>query len=1196
MSCPTCGTENRPGARFCVQCGSPLTRACASCGAAYSEGERFCAECGSALTIGAPTARPAALPNQIDATARSTERRHVTVLFADLVGFTPLSQQRDAEDVRALLSTYFDTARTIIARYGGEVEKFIGDAVMAVWGVPTSRENDAERAVRAALELVDAVAAFGEEVGALGLQARAGLMTGEVAVNLGATGEGMVAGDLVNTASRVQAAAEPGTVYVGDGTRVATEAAIVYEDTGVHGLKGKPEPERLWRAQRVVAAAGGALRPTGLEPPFVGRDRELRLLKEFLHATGEERTARLLSIVGLAGVGKSRLGWEFFKYVDGVTEQIWWHRGRCLAYGDGVAYWALSEMVRMRAGILENEPPDAAREKLRRTVEEFVESGEERRWVEPRLAHLVGLEERVATDPRDLYAAWRFFFERLAAQNLTVLVFEDLQWADGGLLDFIEYLLEWSRNSPILVVTLARPEMADRRAGWGTGKRGFTSLSLDPLPPEAMAQLLAGMAPGLPDDLSARILDRAAGVPLYAVETVRMLIDRGLLVAQDGAFHVEGSLDALEVPETLHALIAARLDSIGGSERQLLQDAAVLGKSFTAAGLRAITQLPADSVERCLSTLVNKDLLAIQSDPRSPERGQYVFVQDLVRSVAYGTLTRRDRKMRHLSAASYLESSWTEEEGVAEVIASHLLEAFEADPEAPDAAGLRQRACDALVRAGDHAASLAAAASAEHYYDRALQLADPADRATLHTRAGQMAWQQLHTASARRHLDEAVALHTSEGRIGAAARTSVTLAAIDAHEVKREEAAVRMERAFAELNAVESVAAEHEADLAVVAAELARRLVLARRSLDVALERVELALDTAERHGYSEVFCEAINTKGLILGLRGRREEGRALLGCALEHALASDNHRAALRAYNNIAADLQALNPAQAFVYTEKGIALARLLGLRREEIMFTIGQLPVQVDLGHWDTALSVIADVLESTDVEVTDSLLGAELIYGAWVHVWRGDLTKAQPLVKRLTELCAQAGPDYKLIHDAARCAVLRAEGRDQEALDILGDRIRATDDLWEYSESSRWAFVESVEAAFAVGDLRVVRQHLASTETGFSSAQFPLLQAHALRFRARLDAREGRDADVARTSLAALAMFEQRQMLFWAAITRLELGEWMLQRKRREEAEGLLGLARAAFVELGATPSIERVDAAVQDSGATTVDQREASSA
>jgi class 3 adenylate cyclase len=400
-------------------------------------------------------------------TAQATsERRHVSVLFADLVGFTPLSEQRDAEDVRELLTQYFTTARTIIGRYGGTVEKFIGDAVMAVWGTESIQENDAERAVRAALDLVDAVAVFGDQVGAPGLRARAGVLTGEAAVTLGVSGEGSVAGDLVNTASRVQSVAEPGTVYVGDATRQASEAAIIYEAVGAHQLKGKPEPVHLWRAERVVAATGGALRPTGLEPPFVGRDRELRLLKELLHGTGEERTARLMSIVGVAGVGKSRLAWEFFKYLDGVSEPIWWHRGRCLAYGEGVAYWALNEMVRMRAGIIENEPPESARAKLRKTVEEFVPEAEERRWVEPRLAHLVGLEEGLAADPRDLYAAWRFFFERLATQYLTVLVFEDLQWADTGLLDFIEYLLEWSRSSPILVITLARPDLSERRPGW----------------------------------------------------------------------------------------------------------------------------------------------------------------------------------------------------------------------------------------------------------------------------------------------------------------------------------------------------------------------------------------------------------------------------------------------------------------------------------------------------------------------------------------------------------------------------------------------------------------------------------------------------------------------------------------------------------------------------------------------------------
>ena len=654
------------------------------CGAANDADESFCGDCGAVLggiAPGSPTVATApALEPASAEQLRTAERRHVTVLFADLVGFTPLSQQRDAGDVRDLLSRYFDTARTVITRYGGTVEKFIGDAVMAVWGVQAIQEDDAERAVRAALELVDAVAAFGEQVGAPGLMARAGVLTGEAAVSVGAVGEGMVAGDLVNTASRMQSVAEPGTVYVGEATRQVTEAAIVYQDAGAHELKGKPEPVRLWRAQRVVAARGGALRPTGLEPPFVGRDRELRLLKEYLHATAEEAKARLLSIVGVGGVGKSRLAWEFFKYVDGLTQGIFWHRGRCLAYGEGVAYWALSEMVRMRAGIVENESAESATEKLRRTVGEFVPEEEERRWVEPRLAHLLGLEEGVATDPRDLYAAWRFFFERMATQDPTVLVFEDMQWADSGLLDFIEYLLEWSRNSPILILTLARPEISDKRPGWGAGKRGLTSLYLEPLSAEAMKQLLEGIVPGLPEDLSTRIGERAAGIPLYAVETVRMLLDRGLLIEQGGTYRAQGSLESLEVPESLHALIAARLDSLQQDERQLLQDASVLGKSFTARSLKSVTGIAESSVEPTLAALVGKDLLTMQADPKSPERGQYLFVQDLVRSVAYGTLARRDRKLRHLAAATYLESTWSEEDEVAAVVATHLVEAHSAEP------------------------------------------------------------------------------------------------------------------------------------------------------------------------------------------------------------------------------------------------------------------------------------------------------------------------------------------------------------------------------------------------------------------------------------------------------------------------------------------------------------------------------------
>jgi len=497
------------------------------------------------------------------------ERRVVSVLFADLVGFTTLSETRDAEDVRDLLTRYFETCRTLISRYGGTVEKFIGDAVMAVWGTPVAQEDDAERAVRAALELTAAVTELGQGVGTPGLAARAGVLTGEAAVTLGAEGQGMVAGDLVNTASRVQSAATPGAVLVGEATKRLTEAAVVYEDAGTRELKGKAEPLQLWRALRVVAGVGGTNKSTGLEAPFVGRDRELRLVKDLFHTSADEKKAHLISVVGIAGIGKSRLSWEFFKYIDGLATPIRWHRGRCLPYGEGVTYWALAEMIRTRAGILEAEAPASATVKLRQAVEDVVPDQEERQWIWPRLATLLGLEDGTGRDQEGLFAAWRLFYERLAEEMPTVMVFDDLQWADAALLDFIEYLLEWSRDHPIFIVTLARPDLIDRRPTWGAGRKNFTSLFLEPLPLAQMEELLAGLVPGLPDELRTKILQRAEGVPLYAMETVRMLLDRGLLVPQGSAYLAAGPIETLEVPETLHALIAARLDGLTADERRL---------------------------------------------------------------------------------------------------------------------------------------------------------------------------------------------------------------------------------------------------------------------------------------------------------------------------------------------------------------------------------------------------------------------------------------------------------------------------------------------------------------------------------------------------------------------------------------------------------------------------------------------------
>ena len=676
MVCSNCGTENPPSKRFCGDCGSPLASGCPTCGATNQPGQRFCGDCGQALVAAAApvagVAPAAAAPTRYSSsTAAPTpvaERRVVSILFADLVGFTTLAEGRDAEDTRELLSRYFDLSRDVIGRYGGTVEKFIGDAVMAVWGAPIAHEDDAERAVRAGMDLVDAVKSLGP-----GIAARAGVLTGEAAVTIGATNQGMVAGDIVNTASRLQSVATPGTVLVGEATERAANRAIAFEPAGEQTLKGKEAPVAAWRALRVIAQVGGRNRAESLEAPFVGRDDELRLIKDLYHATVRERRARLVSVIGPAGIGKTRLAWEFRKYEDGLVEEVWFHDGRSPAYGDGISFWALGEMVRRRAGLIETDDEPTTRAKIAAKVIEIVPDEAERRWIEPALLALLGLDTgSVASD--ELFAAWRTFFERMAATAPVVLVFEDFHHADSGLIDFVDHLLEWSRSFPIYVVTLARPDLIERRPDWGAGKRSFTSIFLEPLPDEAMHELLAGLVPGLPASAERAIVARADGIPLYAVETVRMLLSEGKLKLEGGIYHPTGDLASLAVPESLTALIASRLDALPPDERVLASDAAVLGQSFTIAGITSVSGLDEADLSARLHSLVRREILTLETDPRSPERGQYAFVQALIREVAYNSLAKRDRKNRHLAAARFFESLETDE--VAGGLAGHYLAAY----------------------------------------------------------------------------------------------------------------------------------------------------------------------------------------------------------------------------------------------------------------------------------------------------------------------------------------------------------------------------------------------------------------------------------------------------------------------------------------------------------------------------------------
>jgi class 3 adenylate cyclase/tetratricopeptide (TPR) repeat protein len=1070
----------------------------------------------------------------------------VSVLFADLVGFTPLSEGRDAEDVRELLSAYFETARRIVDRYGGTVEKFIGDAVMALWGSPVAREDDAERAVRAAIELVPAVAALGHEVGAPGLRARAGVVTGEAAVTLGAQGQGMVAGDLVNTASRVQAAAQPGLVLVGETTRRATEAAIAYEEAGRVELKGKAEPVQLWRALRVVAGRRGSLRGPGMEAPFVGRDREFRLLKDLFHAATDESRAHLVSVTGIAGIGKSRLAWELEKYVDGLAQTVSWHRGRCLAYGEGVAYWALGEMVRMRARIVEGEGVDSARQKLRATLQDHVGDPEDRRWVEPRLAHLLGLQDRTAPDPEDLYAAWRLFFERLAERNPVVMVFEDLQWADTALLDFIEYLLEWSRAHPLFILTLARPEIADRRPAWGAGRRAFTSFGLEPLDPPAMEALLEGLSPGLPNDVRERILQRAEGVPLYAVETVRMLLDRGLLARDGEAFRVVGEVPDLEVPETLHALIAARLDSLTTPERTLVQNAAVLGKTFTRSGVATLAGLSEKDLDPTLSSLVRKEVLVLQMDPRSPERGQYGFLQDLVKRVAYETLSKRDRKAKHLAVAEFLERTWSaEQDEIAEIVASHYLDAYRLAPQAEDADDIKRRARDMLARAGARAASLAATADAAVAFERAAELADdPVERASFLKRAGETLWAAGRADEAVDVLDGAIALFETAGRDHDAAGVHARLGEIQWDRGDIGKAVQRMEQAFEVLSGDEP-----DAEVATLASQLGRLLWFAGDH-DSAAERIEQALDMAEALMVPEALSQSLNTKALVVDARGHHEECFALLRHALAVALEHEQHDAAERARYNLCGFLMwADRIDEALGVCEEALATARRLGYRQWELNLTSVRGQLRWYTGDWDEAEADFELVL-AAEREATLIAVSRALPYTAGLRVARGDL---EGLERHLAAAEAGASEGHIERSDRAlgRAFLAWARGDARRALDELD----AVFDLAKPHGGSRDILREAVPLALdtALDAGYVERAEEIIRDRSQRPAELsPYHVAAMTRARARIAALSGLDQDAEPAFAEATGRFRALGYPFWVAVCATDHATWLAQRGRRVE--------------------------------------------
>jgi class 3 adenylate cyclase/tetratricopeptide (TPR) repeat protein len=1164
VACPACATESPPHAKFCAECGRALPRTCPECGAAADRG-RFCAECGAALdaapdhAVGQP--RPVA------------ERRVTSVLFGDLVGFTPLSESRDPEEVRELLSRYFTEARTVVARYGGTVEKFIGDAVMAVWGVPVAHEDDAERSVRAGLELVAMVGGFGEEVGAPGLAMRVGVVTGEVAVTVGAVDEGMVAGDAVNTAARVQSVADPGRVWVDEATRALTSAAIAYDDVGEHELKGKSEPLQLFAARSVVASVGGAQRVDGLEAPLTGRDRELRLVKELFHATEESRRPSLVVVEGEPGVGKSRLAWEFEKYIDGLSYPVRWHRGRCLSYGEGVAFWALAECVRGRLGLVESDTGPVVAERLEVALDELVHDADEREWLRPRLAVLLGAGPSGGLAREDLFGAWTTFLERVGrGEHPVVLVLDDTQHADEGLLDFLEHLLG-SARSPVFVLALARSGLLERRPSLATTRR-TTVLHLEPLDDRDMSDLLDGLVAGLPAPTRALLVQRAEGIPLFAVETVRSLIDRDLVVPRDGRYVLADGRDidvgSVAAPASLQAIVAARLDTLAPVERRVVADASVLGGVFPRTAVAALAQDVPD-LDAVLAALVHKQLLSVQTDRLSSERGQYRFVQTVVRQVAYDTLSRRDRKSRHLAAAEHLRGLPDPGDELAAVIAQHYLDAVDAStPADADTEELVVSATVLLERAASRASALGAPAEALRHLEAAIaRTDDPVERARLLELGSRAA---LHASRYDRAMTLAVAaidIYDGLGDVVGAGRTAAVQAGAVAFGY-RDNA-----RALALLTPRwEAVSGRADADDArlVLASQLT--LVLGNLGeLDASMAYADQRLRLAERVGDRDHLVDALIGLALFYGRTGAWETAIILLTGAAELGRRYRLLHPTARALMNLNTHLFERDLPRAMAAGREALLVARQSGSLAWQALTTVNAALACWDAGEWDEMRALLGDSAEVLEEEA--SLRAITVSVETLLAEASGEPVPELPSSAELRDSDNESDLSWGAFADLLRAR----QAGEPAAAAAFGEE--------SVEHALRWSGVgddfvhlwpTAVEVALEAGDTERALRLLAIVEELQPGQISPGLLAHRLRAEALVGLATGVGAEATEQRLrAALDAFEVYGGVPGGARTREVLARLLADGGRVAEAETLVGEVRATYEKLGAGGWLQALD-------------------
>jgi class 3 adenylate cyclase/tetratricopeptide (TPR) repeat protein len=1094
------------------------------------------------------------------------ERKVVSVLFCDLVGFTGASEVADPEDVRARIRPYHARVRQEIERFSGTVEKFIGDAVMAVFGAPVAHEDDAERAVRAGLRILEAIEELNADDPALSLQVRVGINTGEAVVSLDARpgeGEGIVTGDVVNTASRLQGAAPVGGVVVSAQTYRATERIFDYEELEPVRVKGKAAPLALYRPLVARARFGSDLTRTHATP-LVGRELEKPLLVGTFERAAQQRSCQLVTIVGEPGVGKSRLCAELFAHIDDRPGLTRWRQGRCLPYGEGIAFWALGEIVKAECGILETDSPREAEAKLERALARDDADG---RWLKARLGPLVGAGGE-SVSQQESFTAWRRFCESLAADGPTVLVFEDLHWADEALLFFLEHLSEWAEQVPLLVLCTARPELFERHPGFGANARNAHRINLAPLTDEETARLISMLLERtvLPAETQQTLLARAGGNPLYAEEFVRLLFDRG---------HRAGES---EVPDSVHALIAARLDTLSADRKSLLQDAAVVGKVFWVGALAEMgAREPAD-VELALHELSRKELVRPARTSSMEGEAEFGFWHALVRDVCYTQIPRAARAARHRAAAAWLERKAAERvEDLADVLAHHYLQALElvrASGEVEDTLELETTALRYLALAADRALPLDVA-RAEQSLAQALELAPSGhrERASLLERWAHAAQQQGRLREARAALEEAVRLYRENADAVSAARSLAALPTVlatlgDPHRVEPLAEAVSL---------LEGQPPGPE--LVAAYGELAGVALVFLSDYVEAIDAAERALQLAKEIGLPEP-ARARGFRGMALANLGERaglDDVRHAIALAIEQGRSRD----AGVFYTNLSEALKSYEgPKAALALAQEALEFIRRRGIAEFELSLGARRVTYLVETGRPEEALAecdALAARLEAAGSVDRIEVLCAKLR----VLAEQGNTEPAAADAEQLAETARETG-ELQRIATAFPAAARRliARGLRSEAHRLLLELEQTPGIHADINIATHLS--ELTRCALAVGDVGLARRFAADVEPLTPVHQYSISSA-----RAQLAEAAGEFDQAAALYAEAAARWHEFGNVPERAYALLGHGRCLIALSKPESDEALLE-ARTLFASIGYGPALTQANSLLGDSEAAAV--------